>query len=76
MNVTPSPLRLLVVPGLRDSGPAHWQTWLEGRSPGGHINAESGHGPFPLAEQWLRLNEARLAAEPLPGRVQPVALAA
>lgn len=22
-------LRLLVVPGLRDSGPAHWQTWLQ-----------------------------------------------
>ncbi|MBK1615793.1 alpha/beta hydrolase [Rubrivivax gelatinosus] len=22
-------LRLLVVPGLHDSGPAHWQTWLE-----------------------------------------------
>ncbi len=23
------PVRLLVVPGLHDSGPAHWQTWLE-----------------------------------------------
>lgn len=23
------PIRLLVVPGLNDSGPAHWQTWLE-----------------------------------------------
>lgn len=23
------PLRLLVVPGLRDSGPAHWQSWLQ-----------------------------------------------
>jgi predicted alpha/beta hydrolase family esterase len=21
--------RLLIVPGLRDSGPAHWQTWLQ-----------------------------------------------
>ncbi|RVU49551.1 RBBP9/YdeN family alpha/beta hydrolase [Rubrivivax rivuli] len=28
------PPRLLVIPGLRDSGPAHWQTWLEGRSQG------------------------------------------
>lgn len=23
------PVRLLVVPGLHDSGPAHWQTWLQ-----------------------------------------------
>jgi predicted alpha/beta hydrolase family esterase len=23
------PTRLLIVPGLHDSGPAHWQTWLE-----------------------------------------------
>lgn len=23
------PLRVLIVPGLHDSGPAHWQTWLQ-----------------------------------------------
>nr|WP_316638473.1 alpha/beta hydrolase [uncultured Roseateles sp.] len=23
------PPRLLIIPGLRDSGPAHWQTWLQ-----------------------------------------------
>jgi predicted alpha/beta hydrolase family esterase len=28
------PWRLLVIPGLRDSGPAHWQTWLQARTPG------------------------------------------
>ncbi|WP_349677421.1 alpha/beta hydrolase, partial [Aquabacterium sp. UBA2148] len=22
-------VRVLIVPGLRDSGPAHWQTWLQ-----------------------------------------------
>ena len=27
----------------------------------GHINAESGHGPLPIAERWLRSNEHRLA---------------
>lgn len=26
--------RLLVIPGLHDSGPTHWQTWLEGRFEG------------------------------------------
>lgn len=25
------PARLLIVPGLHDSGPEHWQTWLESR---------------------------------------------
>lgn len=25
------PARLLIVPGLHDSGPEHWQTWLEAR---------------------------------------------
>lgn len=29
-----APLRLLVIPGLRDSGTAHWQTWLQARTPG------------------------------------------
>jgi predicted alpha/beta hydrolase family esterase len=24
------PARLLIIPGLHDSGPAHWQTWLQG----------------------------------------------
>jgi predicted alpha/beta hydrolase family esterase len=27
------PSSLLIVPGLRDSGPDHWQTWLEGLAP-------------------------------------------
>lgn len=27
----PQPPRLLVVPGLHDSGPGHWQTWLQAR---------------------------------------------
>ena len=25
------PPRVLVIPGLHDSGPAHWQTWLQGQ---------------------------------------------
>lgn len=29
MHPTPA-ARLLIVPGLHDSGPAHWQTWLQG----------------------------------------------
>ncbi len=25
------PIRVLIIPGLRDSGPDHWQTWLQGQ---------------------------------------------
>lgn len=28
-RTTPTAPRLLIVPGLHDSGPGHWQTWLE-----------------------------------------------
>jgi predicted alpha/beta hydrolase family esterase len=31
MSFQGDPVRLLVIPGLHDSGPAHWQTWLEGQ---------------------------------------------
>jgi len=30
MNFKSGPVRVLVVPGLHDSGHGHWQTWLEG----------------------------------------------
>jgi predicted alpha/beta hydrolase family esterase len=29
MAFSGNPVRVLIVPGLHDSGPAHWQTWLE-----------------------------------------------
>lgn len=29
LHTPPAPPGLLIVPGLHDSGPAHWQTWLE-----------------------------------------------
>ena len=34
MNAFPAaPLRLLIVPGLHDSPPGHWQSWLQARHP-------------------------------------------
>ncbi|MBE0547686.1 MAG: alpha/beta hydrolase [Rubrivivax sp.] len=54
---------------------ARWATrWgcpLINRGAAGHISAEFGHGPLPLAEQWLRINECRLD-----GAEAPVSLAA
>ena len=70
--------KILIVPGLRNSGPGHWQSWFEKQLPAtrrveqadwettclsdradawgsaflsigdaGHINVDSGHGPWP-----------------------------
>jgi predicted alpha/beta hydrolase family esterase len=33
-GAAPTAPRLLIVPGLHDSGPAHWQSWLEAQEPG------------------------------------------
>jgi uncharacterized protein len=55
-------------PWMQLSEAARWATrWgcpLINLGPAGHVNAESGHGPLPLAEQWLRINEAGLASKP------------
>ena len=32
MRLHQAPVRLLIIPGLYGSGPAHWQTWLQSRS--------------------------------------------
>lgn len=39
---------------------SRWGCLLINLGAAGHINAESGHGPLPLAEQSLRINECRL----------------
>ncbi|MEY4765638.1 MAG: hypothetical protein RI907_2311 [Pseudomonadota bacterium] len=31
---TGGPVRVLIVPGLNNSGPGHWQTWLQAKYPG------------------------------------------
>jgi predicted alpha/beta hydrolase family esterase len=43
--------RLLVVPGLHDSGPAHWQTWLQSRHAGAlRVTQDDWHQPD--LERW------------------------
>lgn len=51
---TPScaaPVRLLVVPGLHDSGPAHWQTWLQ-RAQRGAVRVEQRDWGEPHLQRW------------------------
>jgi hypothetical protein len=51
------PARLLVVPGLHDSGAAHWQTWLQSLHPGA-VRVRQRDWATPDADRWA----ARLIA--------------
>jgi len=60
------PGRLLVVPGLRDSGAAHWQTWLQLRHPGS-VRVYQRHWSKPDLDAWAaRIGETIDAAGPGP----------
>ncbi|HWS74078.1 MAG TPA: alpha/beta hydrolase, partial [Quisquiliibacterium sp.] len=62
----PPPGRLLVVPGLRDSGAAHWQTWLQLRFPGA-VRVYQRHWSKPDLDAWAaRIGETLDAAGPGP----------
>lgn len=48
LNTSP---RLLIVPGLHDSGPAHWQTWLQSLHPGA-LRVRQDDWAVPDLERW------------------------
>jgi predicted alpha/beta hydrolase family esterase len=45
------PARLLIVPGLFDSGPAHWQTWLQAGHPQA-LRVTQHHWAVPDLDRW------------------------
>lgn len=45
------PLRLLIVPGLHDSPPAHWQSWLQARHPQA-VRVQQRDWSTPDLERW------------------------
>ena len=47
------PVRLLVIPGLNDSGPAHWQSWLQAQYGRRAVRVEQ--------DDWQRADLARWA---------------
>lgn len=48
---------ILIVPGLRNSGPSHWQTWLEELLPGTH-RVEQADWERPCLSDWaVRVRE-------------------
>jgi len=58
-----SPLRVLVIPGLRGSGPAHWQSWLQGHFKRAR-RVEQADWDAPDLAAWAARIAATLAAEP------------
>ena len=53
--------RLIIVPGLRGSGEAHWQTWLEGRFEGA-VRVEQDDWDTPDLARWSRRIAETVAA--------------
>lgn len=46
-----SPIRVLIIPGLHDSGPAHWQTWLQTQYKGA-VRVVQPHWDRPDLPSW------------------------
>ena len=62
----PSRVRLLIVPGLGNSGPTHWQSWLQARHPGA-VRVEQRDWHEPAVDDWAeRLGATLSAAGPGP----------
>ena len=54
---SPAPPRLLIVPGLHDSPPGHWQSWLQARHPSA-VRVQQRDWAAPDLERWA----ARIAS--------------
>jgi hypothetical protein len=57
------PIRLLIVPGLRDSGPTHWQSWLQ-RQFRRSVRVHQRDWNTPDLEAWSARIDAALATRP------------
>jgi predicted alpha/beta hydrolase family esterase len=56
-------LRVLVVPGLHDSGPAHWQSWLQAHFKRS-LRVRQHDWSVPDLDRWAARIEATLASQP------------
>jgi predicted alpha/beta hydrolase family esterase len=76
MTLRAAPVRLLVLPGLGGSGPAHWQTRWEACEPA-CARVVQREWDRPDLGEWLRAVDAALAARAAPeGGEEPVVLVA
>ncbi len=60
------PPRLLIIPGLHDSGDAHWQTWLE-RQQRGALRVRQRDFSTPDLRRWSERIDATVDANPQDG---------
>lgn len=56
---------VLILPGLGNSGPEHWQTWLQGRHPG-FRRVEQADWDAPVPEDWIAALEYAVAESAAP----------
>jgi uncharacterized protein len=64
MGFKGDPVRLLVIPGLNDSGPAHWQTWLQGHFSRHAMRVEQDDWANADIARWSQKIEITLARYP------------
>ena len=64
MGFKGDPVRLLVIPGLNDSGPAHWQTWLQGQYGRRAVRVEQDDWQRPDLLRWSQRIETTVARHP------------
>jgi predicted alpha/beta hydrolase family esterase len=64
MSFKGDPVRLLVIPGLNNSGPAHWQTWLQGHFSRHAVRVEQDDWASADLARWSQRIEITLARHP------------
>ncbi|MES2228342.1 MAG: alpha/beta hydrolase [Pseudomonadota bacterium] len=64
MGFDGDPVRLLVIPGLNDSGPTHWQTWLQAHFSRRAVRVEQDEWASPDLTLWSQRIEMTLARHP------------
>ena len=57
------PVRVLVIPGLHDSGPTHWQSWLQ-RGCRHSVRVQQDDWSVPDLQRWADRIDETLAAQP------------
>jgi predicted alpha/beta hydrolase family esterase len=64
MGLKGDPVRLLVIPGLNDSGPAHWQSWLQAHFGRHAVRVEQDDWASADLTRWSQRIEMTLARYP------------
>ena len=64
MGFKGDPVRLLVIPGLNDSGPAHWQTWLQAHFSRHAVRVEQNDWASAGLARWSQRIATTLARHP------------